>query len=169
MPPRPTLRALINAHRDLFAVIAAGGALGSLARWAIAQALPHEGRAFPTGTFITNVSGTLLIGLLMALVLGPWSHTRYLRPFLGVGVLGGYTTFSTYEVETRGLLAAGAPGTGLLYLLGSILAGLVAVAVGLVVGRALIAARARRRGHEVSHDEQSLRQQIISDPHPQED
>jgi len=152
MPPRPALRTLAATHCDLLAVIALGGALGSLGRWAIAEALPHAGSAFPIGTFLTNVSGALLIGILMALVLGPWSHTRYLRPFLGVGVLGGYTTFSTYALESRGIIASGAPATALAYLVVSIVAGLLAVALGLVAGRALIAAEARRHGHEISSD-----------------
>ncbi|MFE6647305.1 fluoride efflux transporter FluC, partial [Nocardioides sp. NPDC057772] len=106
---------MLREHGDLLAPIAAGGALGSLARWGLATALPHSDAAWPWATFLTNISGCLLLGVLMAFVLGPWSRTRYLRPFLGVGVLGGYTTFSTYEVETY-VLGGPAPALALLYL-----------------------------------------------------
>ena len=135
---------MLREHGDLLAPIAAGGALGSLARWGLAAALPngdaHEW-ALPWATFVTNVSGCLLIGALMALVLGPWSHTRYLRPFLGVGVLGGYTTFSTYELETYALVSTGSTTGGLLallYLIVSVIAGVVATWIGLTLGRVLV-------------------------------
>ncbi|MFT4083897.1 MAG: fluoride efflux transporter CrcB [Nocardioides sp.] len=142
-PARPTLAELGRAHADLLPVIAVGGALGSLARWGLAEAWPHRS-GFPFATFVTNLSGALLLGMLMALMLGPLSHTRYLRPFLGVGVLGGYTTFSTYQLETRGLLAAGEVGTAALYLFGSVALGLVAVFAGLSLGRLLIRANTYR-------------------------
>lgn len=150
MPSRPTLRALVRGHRDLLAVIAVGGSVGSLARWGLAEAIPHEGRGFPVATFVTNVSGALLMGLLMAFVLGPWSHTRHVRPFLGVGVLGGYTTFSTYELDAHGLLDAGAPGLAFGYLAASLVAGLAAIVLGLVAGRTVIAVGERRHAHEIS-------------------
>lgn len=162
MPSSPTLRALIRGHRDLLAVIAAGGALGSLGRWGLAEAIPHEGRSFPVATFLTNVSGALLMGLLMAFVLGPWARTRYVRPFWGVGVLGGYTTFSTYELDAHGLLQIGAPATAFGYLAASLVAGLAAIVLGLVAGRTVIAAAAGRHAHEIS-DEGAL------DTSPQED
>lgn len=144
---------LLRSHGDLLPVIALGGALGSLGRWGLATAVPHEGPEFPLATFVTNVSGALLLGLLMAFVLGPWSHTRYLRPFLGVGVLGGFTTFSTYEVDVRGLLGADAPVTAAGYLVGTELVGLAAVGAGLVGGRLVITLAARRRGHEIAPSE----------------
>lgn len=148
---------LLRAHADLLPAIAVGGALGSLARWGIAEALPHSGGDFPLATFVVNATGAMLLGLLMAFVLGPWSHTRYVRPFLGVGVLGGYTTFSTYELDTRGLLAADAPATAAAYLLGTVVVGLVAVWVGVTAGRLTIAVATRRarrrRGHEIAPQE----------------
>ncbi|MFD4324949.1 fluoride efflux transporter FluC [Nocardioides sp. NPDC058538] len=128
---------MLREHGDLLAPIAAGGALGSLARWGLTTVLPHGGDSWPWATFLTNVSGCLLLGVLMAFVLGPWSHTRYLRPFLGVGVLGGYTTFSTYELETY-VLAGHAPGIAMLYLLVSVVSGIAAAWLGLTLGRVIV-------------------------------
>lgn len=139
MPWKTYAVGVLREHRDLLAPIAAGGALGSLARWGLTTLLPGSPQesTLPWATLIANVSGCLLLGLLMAFVLGPWSRTRYLRPFLGVGVLGGYTTFSTYELETF-TLAAYAPAQALLYLLGSVVAGIGATWLGLTLGRALV-------------------------------
>lgn len=132
---------MLREHGDLLAPIAAGGALGSLARWGLTTVLPHGGHSWPWATFLTNVSGCLLLGVLMAFVLGPWSTVpfwgRYLRPFLGVGVLGGYTTFSTYELETY-VLAGHAPALAMLYLLASVVAGIGAAWIGLTLGRVVV-------------------------------
>jgi CrcB protein len=148
-----SVRELLRAHRDLLPAIAAGGALGSLARWGLAEAIPHAPDEVAWATVIENVSGTALMGLLMAFVLGPWSHTRYLRPFLAVGALGGYTTFSTYVLDARGLLASGSPLVGLGYLAGTVVAALVGVWLGVVTGRLLITAATRRRGREIAPQE----------------
>ncbi len=78
-----SLRESLREHRDLLPVIAVGGALGSLARWGVGKALPHAASEFAGRTFLINLSGALLIGLLMAAMLSVWSHTRYIRPFLG--------------------------------------------------------------------------------------
>src|SRR4051794_14883819 len=83
---------------DVALVIAAGGALGSLARWGLNEALPQEGGRFPWATFAENVGGCLVLGVLMVFLLDVWRPTRYGRPFLAIGVLGGFTTFSTYTV-----------------------------------------------------------------------
>jgi CrcB protein len=126
---------------DVLAVIAAGGVVGSLARWGISSALPHHGTGYPWATFIENVVGCLLIGVLMWFVVEVWIVGRYVRPFLGVGVLGGFTTFSTYAVETTGLVRNGAAGTAALYAVGSLLAGLLAVRAGRVLGAAAVPRR----------------------------
>jgi CrcB protein len=97
----------------------------------MAEALPHEGTGFPWSTFLTNASGCLAIGVLMVLVVERWTQRSLARPFLGTGVLGGYTTFSTYAVEARGLLAGGEAGLALVYLLGSVVVGLLAVVAGI--------------------------------------
>ena len=128
---------MLREHGDLLAPIAAGGALGSLARWGLTTVLPHGGHSWPWATFLTNVSGCLVLGVLMAFVLGPWSQTRYLRPFLGVGVLGGYTTFSTYELETY-VLGGHAPALAMLYLIASVVSGIGAAWLGLMLGRVVV-------------------------------
>jgi fluoride exporter len=150
----PSVPRTLRERWDVLAVVSAGGALGSLARWWLAQLLPHDPGHVAWSTFVTNLSGALLLGLLMAFMLDRLSATRWVRPFLGVGVLGGYTTFSTYMLDTRALLAAGRPASALAYLGGTLVGGLLLVWVGLVVGRGLLLvvdrAAARRSGHELS-------------------
>jgi CrcB protein len=123
---------------DILAVIAAGGAVGSLARWSLSLALPHPTGTFPWATFTANVTGCLLIGLLMIFVLDVWPPSRYVRPFLGVGVLGGYTTFSTYMLDARALLVAGRTTLAGQYVFGSLFAGLAAIWVGVTLARILV-------------------------------
>jgi CrcB protein len=127
-----------RSRGDVLAVIAAGGAIGSLARWGLTLLVPHPAGAFPWATFIANTSGCLLLGVLMVFVLEVLPPSRYLRPFLGVGVLGGYTTFSTYMLDARTLLVAGRVGLAGQYVLGSLAAGLVAVWVGAATARLTI-------------------------------
>ncbi len=139
---------VIRSHADVLAVIAVGGALGSLGRWGVGQALPAGADGFPWATFTVNCTGAFALGVLMVFVLDVWPPHRHLRPFLGVGVLGGYTTFSTYMLDARDLLATGHEVTALTYLAGTLLAGLVAVWVGIVAARAfLVAVRRRGRSH----------------------
>ncbi len=113
------------------AVVAAGGALGSLARYAVGVALPHEPGGFPWGTLVVNVVGSFLLGVLTVLVLSTWSRRPLAQNFLGVGVLGGFTTFSAYSLELRDLLAADRPVLALLYAALTLAAGLGAAALGL--------------------------------------
>lgn len=148
--PYPHPWTLLRANADLLPVIALGGVLGSLARWGVAEAIPHRPDQFAWATFIVNVTGSLLLGLLMAFVLDVWSHHRYTRPFLGVGVLGGYTTFSTWMLDTRGQLVD-RPAVAAAYVVGTLAVGMLAVTAGLVGGRVLI--DARNGGSEESDEE----------------
>jgi fluoride exporter len=129
----------------LLAVVSAGGIIGACARHALDLALPHPPGGFPWATFVINVSGCLLIGVLMVLIIEVWSAHRLLRPFLGVGVLGGYTTFSTYTVDIQQLFAAGAARTGLVYLAGTLAAALAAVYVGITLTRVVTRTHPRRK------------------------
>lgn len=138
--------AFLRSHGDVLAVISAGGALGSLARWGVGELLPWSGTGLPWATFVENVSGGFLLGALMVFVLDVWPPHRYLRPFLGVGLLGGYTTFSTAMLESRDLLAVGEVGTAFAYLAGSLLAGLVAVWLGIAGARLAVRGGRHRRG-----------------------
>jgi CrcB protein len=148
--PRQALDVLVR-RRSVLAVISAGGALGALCRWQVGRLLPTSSGAFPWSTFWINVSGAFALGVLMVLVTDLLPPSRHLRPFVGVGFLGGYTTFSTYALETRGLLAGGHVGLAAAYLLGTLVAGLLATWLAIVVARAGVAsarARARRRAEE---------------------
>jgi fluoride exporter len=120
---------------DILAAIALGGAIGGVARYALALALPAGPGRFPWGTFVTNVSGSLVLGVLLVLLAERYPPNRYARPFLGTGVLGAYTTFSTYAVETDLLVRDGHPAVAAGYVLGSLAAGLIAAWVGVVAGR----------------------------------
>lgn len=110
--------------------VAAGGALGALVRAGLQHALPHGPTGFPWATFGVNLTGCLLIGVLMAALNRAGGHPPLLRPFLGAGVLGGYTTFSTYAVDVHRALAAGAPAVAMGYLAATLLGALAAVWLG---------------------------------------
>jgi CrcB protein len=137
---------LVRTHGAVLGVIAVGGGLGALARYGMAQLLPTRAGHFPWGTFATNVLGCFLIGVLMVLVTEVWSAHRLVRPFLGVGVLGGFTTFSTYTNEIRGLLQPGTVGVALAYLAGTLICALLAVIVAVWLTRSLTGAVGRRSG-----------------------
>jgi CrcB protein len=148
---------------DTTAVIASGGVLGSLARYALSVAIPHGPHAFPWSTFVVNTVGCALIGVLMALLLEARTPHRLLRPFFGVGVLGGFTTFSTYAVDSLGLFREGADATGLAYLFGTLAAALVSVWLGAHLTRLFLRAypektgstRRRQRRPATTSDEQT--------------
>lgn len=138
---------------DVYLVVGLGGALGGLARWAVGIALPHPGDGMPWGTFLVNTTGCFLLGLLMVGVLQLWRPGRYARPFLGVGVLGGFTTFSTYTLEVRDLLAAAEYARAVAYALGSLAAGMVAVTLGTVLARLLVGLPTGRRTRHADRDQ----------------
>lgn len=121
----------LSRQRATLAAVAAGGALGAACRYGLGLAFPASPGGFPWTTFWVNTSGCLLIGVLMVLVTDLWAARRLMRPFLGVGVLGGFTTFSTYAVDIQRLVEADAPGTALLYLAGTLAAALCATWLGL--------------------------------------
>ncbi len=122
---------------DVALAIAAGGAAGGLGRWAVNEALPASPRGFPWETFVENVAGCFLLACAMVLLLDVLPPHRYARPFLGTGVLGGFTTFSTYTLDTRVLIEAGEGGLAMAYLFGSVAVGLMAVVAGLSLTRAV--------------------------------
>jgi fluoride exporter len=111
----------------VLAAISAGGVLGALARYGLSTAWPHGPTGFPWATWTINVSGCFLIGVLMTLITHRWPHHRLTRPFFGVGILGGYTTFSTSVVDVQQLAAHGAAGIAVLYLAATIPGALLAV------------------------------------------
>lgn len=127
--PRQRLE-LRRAPWSTLGVISAGGVLGALARYGLSVAFPHSPGSFAWATFAINVAGCALIGALMVAVTETWQAHRLVRPFLGVGVLGGFTTFSTYIVDIQHALAAGVPRTALTYLAGTVVTALAAVYLG---------------------------------------
>jgi CrcB protein len=133
-------RELVRSHGAVLAVIALGGGLGAIARYGLAELLPTQPGRFPWGTFTTNVVGCFLIGVLMVLITEVWSAHRLVRPFLGVGILGGFTTFSTYAVETRGLLRPGTVGVAFAYLAGTLICAMLAVIAGVWLTRTVTGA-----------------------------
>jgi len=114
----------------VLAAISAGGVIGALTRYAVTTAWPHDSAGFPWATWTINVSGCFLIGVLMVLIGRHWPEQRLVRPFFGVGILGGYTTFSTSVVDVQQAASHGAPGTALLYLAVTLIGALIAVWTG---------------------------------------
>jgi CrcB protein len=123
----------------VLAVVFAGGVAGGLARYAVASAWPAPRHGFPWATFTVNTSGALALTLLIVVLAEIWAPRRYLRPLLGTGFLGAYTTFSSVVTETDLLAAHGHARTAALYLTGSLLAALGAASFGLLLGRAIAA------------------------------
>ncbi|MFI9505283.1 fluoride efflux transporter CrcB [Nocardia sp. NPDC052566] len=127
-----------------YLVIAVGGGLGAAARYGVAQLFPVQRGTFPLATFATNMIGCFLIGVLMVVISDIWVAHRLLRPFLGVGVLGGFTTFSTYVVEVRDLLRPGTFPLAAAYAVATVAAGLFAVVAAVRCTRALLSLRRTR-------------------------
>ena len=127
-----------------FWAVAIGAALGGVARYYLASAIQQRvGPTFPWGTLVINVSGSLLLGVLMRYALATPSVSAELRAFLTTGFCGGYTTFSTYSYETAALLEDGQYGRAGTYALASVVLALVATFAGFVLARELIALRER--------------------------
>ena len=124
------------------AAVAAGGGIGSVARYALSAAFP-AGHGFPWAIFAVNVSGCFCLGLLMIYLLEVWPPRRFLRPLSAVGLLGGYTTFSAYAGGILTLLTAHADALADAYALTSILAALVAVWCGMKAARTAASLPAR--------------------------
>ena len=122
-----------------YVLAALGGAIGSLARWALAEAIPASPAGWPWATLLVNLLGCLLLGLLVAALAERAPGSPWVRPFVGVGVLGGFTTYSTFAVETVGLADEAAAGIAAGYVVASVLGGVAAAAVGTLAGRRLAA------------------------------
>jgi CrcB protein len=117
--------------------ISIAGAAGALARYGLEGVISRRATAFPWGTFVVNISGAFLLGLLFTLlteriVVAPW-----LRSAITIGFLGAYTTFSTLTLETFRLFEDGSYLAAAFNILGSVVVGLVAVFAGVVLGRVL--------------------------------
>lgn len=111
----------------VLAVVSVGGALGACARYGAALVWPTSAGAFPWTTLAVNALGCALIGVLMVAVTDIVAAHPLVRPFLGTGVLGGFTTLSTYTVDIARLLRDGHPATALTYAAATLAAALAAV------------------------------------------
>jgi len=118
--------------------IAIAGALGALARYGLDGLISRRApTSFPWGTFVINVSGSFLLGIVFVAMTERFRPDPWLRSALTIGFLGAYTTFSTFSLETYRLVEDSAYGLAIANALGSLAAGLAAVYAGVVIGRAL--------------------------------
>lgn len=118
--------------------VSLGGILGANARYLVSVYVADRlGTAFPYGTFLINVSGSLVIGFFLTLAAERFSVDPLWRLFFATGFLGAYTTFSSYTFEAAQLVRDGAYGLALLYLFGSVLAGMIGVFAGIVAAERL--------------------------------
>jgi len=122
---------------EKYLVVLTGAGLGGLARYLAGTWIMEKyGGRFPLGTFVINITGSFLIGVLMTLLTERWQPHPNWRLFLVVGVLGGYTTFSSFEYETYQLAHEGARWMSLLYVMGSVILGYFGVWLGAVLAAA---------------------------------
>jgi CrcB protein len=119
-----------------YLLIAVGGAVGALLRYGVDTTVTRwTGGAFPFGTLVVNTTGSFLLGLLFSVVVERSLLPPEVRPALMIGVLGAYTTFSTWMLESWRLVEDGAFLHALANIGGSMVLGMAAVAAGIVVGR----------------------------------
>ncbi|MGI8721972.1 MAG: fluoride efflux transporter FluC [Geodermatophilaceae bacterium] len=137
----------LAGHRwGILAAVSAGGALGGTARYGLERAFPVAGSGFPWATFAVNVAGAFVLSIVLVLIVALGPQRRYLRPFVAIGILGSFTTFSTWMLEVHDLATADRVGLASAYLGSSLLAGLLAAAAGVLVGRAAVRIRTARTG-----------------------
>lgn len=119
-----------------FLAVGIGGALGFMLRYAVAISMVERiGPGFPWHTAAINVSGSFLIGIIAVYSQSSIGLSPYISAFAMVGVLGGFTTFSTFSYDTVTLLADGVPGVAVAYALGTVILGVLAAILGMVLAR----------------------------------
>ena len=119
--------------------VAAGGAVGAVARhFVISNIGTWTGHGFPWGTVAVNVAGSFILGVLAQVMAQVWSPSQELRGFLVVGVLGAFTTFSTFSLDTALLYERGSLGPVFAYVAGSVVLSVGALFLGLRLVRVLI-------------------------------
>lgn len=131
----PNLHVVMNLYVIL--AVGTGGFLGSVARYILSYSIQTRvEHGFPFGTFTVNIIGCFLIGLLIGLSLSkPGSMSDNSRLFLSTGFCGGFTTFSAFSAETFSLLDKGDTSLALVYMLSSVIAGLLATWAGILITR----------------------------------
>ncbi len=136
----------------IYGVIALGGFAGGDARYALGLVWPDNPGVFPWTTFGINVSGSFVLALLLVLILEAWEAPTWLRPLVGTGFLGAFTTFSAVAFALDRFAAADQWLLFSAYMGFSVLAGLAAASFGVVLGRAWVAARAKHSTPATSSD-----------------
>jgi len=122
----------------LLFVVAAGGAVGALGRYLVTSTVPrYLGHGFPWGTLVVNIVGSMLMGLLIEFMARRWSAPNEARLFLVTGMLGAFTTFSTFSLDVVTLWERGQSMGTLVYAVGSVGLGILALVAGLWLGRTL--------------------------------
>jgi len=120
---------------SVVAVVGAGGFIGALGRYELGLAWPTPAGHVPWSTFTINTSGAFLLGLVLTMLVRRGRHNHLFRPFFCVGVLGAWTTMSTFAVEADLLVRAHRVGTASIYTAATVVIGIAVAAVGVVVGR----------------------------------
>jgi CrcB protein len=122
----------------LLLLATAGGAIGAGARYLVNTAFARIlGTAFPWATLSVNVVGSLLMGLVMALLARSFDGSPDLRTFLATGILGGFTTFSAFSFDVWTLLQRGEAMTAFVYVAGSVVVSIAALFAGVALARGL--------------------------------
>ena len=119
--------------------VGVGGGLGALARYYIAGWVQPAGVAFNWGIFVVNITGGLLMGMIVEAGALKLNLSPDMRAFLTVGILGGYTTFSTFSLDSVLLLQRGEYGQAAFYVIGSVVLSILALVAGLWIVRSLYA------------------------------
>lgn len=132
-----------QGQAPVVAVVALGGGIGAAARYGASLLWSTQSGGFPWATFWVNVVGCFVIGLFMVVITDIWAAHRLVRPFFGTGVLGGFTTFSTYAIDIQRLVEDGHPRTALAYLAATLLAALTAVWLAATTARLALTGRRR--------------------------
>lgn len=135
VPGRLTAR---RARPDVLGAIALGGAIGTTLRAALGRVFPVAAGHFPTTTLMINLIGSAVLGVLLVTLIELVGPTRRLRPFLVTGVLGGFTTFSTFMVETTQLGRHGHVGVAAGYLVIATVGGVAAALGGIALGGTIV-------------------------------
>lgn len=128
----------LSRQGPVVAVVAVGGAVGATARYGASLLWPTATGAFPWTTMTVNAVGCAVIGVFMVVITDVWAAHRLVRPFFGTGVLGGFTTFSTYAVDIQRLVDGRETRTGLAYLALTPVVALTAVWLAVALTRRVI-------------------------------
>lgn len=143
--PKSSLPAQRHLRRPgqgpVVAVVAVGGAIGACARYGAGLVWPTAAGTFPWTTLVVNAVGCAIIGVFMVIITDVWAAHRLVRPFFGTGVLGGFTTFSTYATDVQRLADGGHPRTALAYLALTVVAALGSVWAAAAATRRVVARR----------------------------